>query len=331
MSPSEKDLPTSEASYSDLFFRLLDPAFVLDAETLQILALNRAAEKALKETPDSLRSRPILDWIPAGLRPEFEKQARITLRRYHPRKYEGTMMAPNGSDRPCAFEFCELRGIDGAARLIQLIAHDLTAQREAEKRAENYLKKLESTLDELETANKKLGELAITDELTGVHNVRHFRQRHAVEHQRSKRFRRPYAIVFLDLDHFKQFNDRNGHPAGDALLAALAKKLKEISRETDCLARYGGEEFVILAPETDEAQAGDFAERLRKAVEELAFPNSASQPLGRISVSIGVASFPASGKSPEAVLQAADQAMYHSKKGGRNRVSLFSGITLSAP
>jgi diguanylate cyclase (GGDEF)-like protein len=128
------------------------------------------------------------------------------------------------------------------------------------------------------------------------------------------------------MDHFKNYNDTNGHPAGDQLLREFAGILKTQSRETDLVARYGGEEFVVLATETPTPKVTTFAERIREMVAKHPFAHAQKQPLGHVSVSIGVASYPDDGQTPEAVLQAADQAVYASKKGGRDRVTLSSSL-----
>ena len=310
----------SKASYSDLFFRMLAPALLLDSATLEILEANDAAEKALGLSAAEVRGSLFSKWIPEELRNQFEQQVRVTLRRYHPREFEMELEIGE-AHRLYRIELCQLQGQDRGHSLLQLIAHDITAQREAEERAEKYL-------EELKQANEKLQAMSITDELTQVYNLRYFKQRLEIEHQRSVRFKRPYSILFFDIDNFKHYNDRNGHPAGDALLRQLAQLLKTTSRETDCVARYGGEEFVVLAPETNESQGGEFAERLRKTIQSAPFEHSEHQPLGKVSASIGVASYPAAGTSPSEVIQAADQAMYHSKRTGKDRVTLFQSLAI---
>lgn len=322
---------TAKASYADLFFRLLDPAFLLDGESLTILEHNDAGEKALGLDSEQLKGRNFLDWIPEELHSAFQQQVRITLRRYHPREHETWILSKNTDEKRlyrCAL--CQLSTSEQAEgsenpTLLQVIAHDITAQRQAEENASIYLKKLESTLSELKEANNRLEELSVTDELTQVSNVR-FKKRLETEHQRSRRFERPYCIVFFDIDNFKHYNDRNGHPAGDRLLRLFAQTLKNSCRETDFIARYGGEEFVILATETSESQGLTFAERLRTKLEETAFEFGEFQPLGKISASIGVAAFPEAAAEPQALLNAADAAMYHSKKTGKNRVTGFSQL-----
>ncbi|NDD93111.1 GGDEF domain-containing protein [bacterium] len=306
----------AQASYSDLFFKLLDPAFLVEADTLKILELNDAAEKFLTSSGEDIRGQSIERWIPVDQREEFERQVRVTMRRYHPRHHELQILASSGKTHLFRCDLCQLQihGTENQRPILQIIAHDITAQREAEKSALKYLA-------DLKAANEKLEAMSITDEMTGINNFRYFKQRLELEHQRSVRFKRPYAILFLDVDHFKHYNDRNGHPAGDALLRGLGQLIKKSSRETDCVARYGGEEFVILAPETTGAQGIEFAERLRKSITSAGFEHGQHQPLGCLSASIGIASFPDSGTLPADILKAADQAMYQSKKNGRNRVT----------
>ncbi|MBU6374840.1 MAG: GGDEF domain-containing protein [Bdellovibrionales bacterium] len=316
----------SQASYSDLFFKLLDPAFLIDGESLKILEINDAAEKILGGSAEELREQSIERWIPEAERADFALQVRVTMRRYHPRLHEISIQCADGRTRLYRCDLCQLQtqDVNKHRSVLQIIAHDITAQREAEQNAQKYLSELQTALSDLKAANEKLESMSVTDEMTGIHNFRYLKQRLEIEHRRAIRFKRPYAILFLDVDHFKHYNDRNGHPAGDALLRGLAQLLKKSSRETDCVARYGGEEFVILAPETNEQQGSEFAERLRKIITSAGFENGEHQPLGCISVSIGVACYPESAPSAEDTLKAADEALYHSKKSGRNRVTRYS-------
>jgi diguanylate cyclase (GGDEF)-like protein len=154
-------------------------------------------------------------------------------------------------------------------------------------------------------------------------NYRHFREEAQKEHLRCTRYKAPYALVFIDADHFKNYNDQNGHPAGDRLLKELSRILKEEVRETDLPARYGGEEFVILCPGVDAPGAAVLAERVRVRVEKNQFEHGEKQPLGKVTVSIGVAGFPEHGATMDEVLQAADQALYRSKSAGRNRCTVM--------
>lgn len=180
---------------------------------------------------------------------------------------------------------------------------------------------LQAYAGELERLNRELKETADHDGLTGLFNHRYFLHALEVETARSIRHGHPYALVMLDVDHFKRFNDAHGHPAGDDLLRRLAAVLRESQREETVCARYGGEEFVLLLPETDRAGAADLAERLRARVEALPVPGRERQPLGRITVSLGIACFPEDGRDAAVMVRRADEALYRAKGEGRNRVA----------
>ncbi|MCI0520210.1 MAG: diguanylate cyclase [Chloroflexi bacterium] len=159
---------------------------------------------------------------------------------------------------------------------------------------------------------------AITDELTGLYNRRGFFELGRREVERSLRYARPLSAVFLDIDHFKQVNDRYGHQAGDQVLYHLAECLRQHVRSIDIVGRYGGEEFVLLLPETDQALANGVAERLRVKVEEMSAP-TARGPVA-ITVSVGIAALTEAHENLEALLAHADQGLYRAKQTGRNRV-----------
>lgn len=168
----------------------------------------------------------------------------------------------------------------------------------------------------------RLRRLATTDPLTGLSNRRHFFERGAQELRRAARYRRPLALLMLDIDHFKSVNDRYGHEAGDAVLRDLAERLRAGLRTSDLAGRIGGEEFAVLLPETTAEQAELLAERLRAAI--------AADPLGPdlgITVSLGVAlAVPASEETLDPVLRRADAALYRAKAGGRNQVVLDDSL-----
>ncbi|OZB15073.1 MAG: hypothetical protein B7X58_06980 [Marinobacter sp. 34-60-7] len=186
--------------------------------------------------------------------------------------------------------------------------------------------KLESRVaertEELERANRQLEALSSTDGLTGVFNRRYFDTRLAEETTRSRR-QGPMALVMIDVDYFKEFNDRLGHLAGDACLRQLADVLTSVvRRETDIVTRYGGEEFAIILPYTDPHGAEQLAEKVRAHVEHrMNFQwDGSSIP---VTVSVGVATAPAGSRlEPEALIAAADEALYRSKQDGRNRVTV---------
>jgi diguanylate cyclase (GGDEF)-like protein len=184
---------------------------------------------------------------------------------------------------------------------------------------ENLEKAVADRTRELQEANARLERLAVTDGLTGVFNHRRFQEQLQGELLRSERHNRPMAVLMVDVDFFKKVNDAMGHPAGDELLRRLAEVLSRDLRQTDMIARYGGEEFGVILPETTKSEAMQVAERMRQAVENRINTPESSWPT-RVTVSIGVATFPEDGRTGEQVLTAADQAMYVAKRAGRNRV-----------
>lgn len=162
--------------------------------------------------------------------------------------------------------------------------------------------------------------LAITDELTGLHNYRSLQQRLDDEVERAKRYRKDLSLLMLDVDDFKGFNDSQGHVAGDAALAEFAEVLVSVVREVDIVARYGGEEFSVVLPETDAAGAFVVAEKIREAIALHPFKDKAGDPTCSITCSIGLATYPSHAKGKETLLQLADDALYRAKASGRNRV-----------
>lgn len=187
----------------------------------------------------------------------------------------------------------------------------------------NALVKLKELQDELEKKNRLLENLAITDGLTGVYNYRFFHQKLKEEFERAKRYETPLACIMIDLDFFKNINDKYGHMVGDSVLVELASKIIENIRKNDIFARYGGEEFVLLLPHTSENGAYNEAERIRKAIENHSF-NHVDQ--GEIKISLGIANYPSDFiKTPDELLKFADDALYKAKKNGRNRTEVFLG------
>ncbi len=160
--------------------------------------------------------------------------------------------------------------------------------------------------------------LAITDDLTSIYNRRHFLERLQSEIDRARRYTIDFSVLFIDIDNFKELNDSYGHQIGDRILAELATILKHWARSSDIVARYGGEEFVVLLPMTDKPRAGRAAERLRTRVQRHTFYRRK-----KLTVSVGVASFPSDGETIEQILGRVDEALYMAKKTGRNRACSF--------
>ena len=162
--------------------------------------------------------------------------------------------------------------------------------------------------------------LSITDPLTGLLNRRYLEERLAEEFERSKRHRFPMSFLMIDIDNFKEYNDRHGHQAGDLALEITAQCLKSALRSADVASRYGGEEFSILLPQTSATEALVIAERIRVRVEKFSYPHGGSQPGGAITVSIGISAFGPKLETPSSIIGAADHALYVAKSRGKNCV-----------
>ncbi len=160
--------------------------------------------------------------------------------------------------------------------------------------------------------------LSITDGLTGLYVHRHFQARLDEEMRRAERYKEPLALLMIDIDFFKKYNDNFGHLAGDAVLKRVASLLKEGLESADFAARYGGEEFVAILPKQDKAQAAAKAEAIRRAVEADAF--KFEDQVAKVTVSIGFACFPEDAMIKKGLIDRADLALYKAKNGGRNRV-----------
>lgn len=229
-----------------------------------------------------------------------------------------------------------LAGLEGAnARLVkelqeknELLVRALGRVQDHERRLE---REVEERTRELRHAMAELEKLALRDGLTGLYNHRYFQEALTHELARAARYNYPVGLVFLDIDHFKAFNDQHGHPRGDELLRGVARilvntgELPEVrfrGRTSDIAARYGGEEFVVILPQTPREGTILRAHRLRESVAEFPFVGGETQPLGRITASVGVASYPEDAVSKADLIALADAAMFRAKRGGRNRVEV---------
>jgi len=184
----------------------------------------------------------------------------------------------------------------------------------------HWQKSQDQLLAELHRANRELETLATTDGLTGLLNRRAADRRLSSEWQRARRAHHGSAMVLLDIDHFKEINDRHGHPAGDAALRQLAFLIRSVMREMDFAARYGGEEFLVVLPDTGEQGAHAFAERLREQV--AATPVVHEDACFHMHISLGVAVALADEANYERWFCRADRALYRAKQGGRNRTEV---------
>ncbi|MGQ0643802.1 MAG: diguanylate cyclase [Gemmatimonadaceae bacterium] len=207
--------------------------------------------------------------------------------------------------------------LNRSAKIVRLQAasRDVTERREYERQLEEAQAKLRAQQERLIDANARLEALASLDPLTNLKNRRAFEERLHEEISRARRSKESFALLLLDIDHFKNFNDSFGHPRGDDVLKSVARVLSRSVRDADFIARYGGEEFAIILPDSDREGAKLMAERLRLAIEENGWD------MRPITVSVGAAAW-VDGASSESLIDQADRALYRSKQAGRNIVTL---------
>ena len=182
--------------------------------------------------------------------------------------------------------------------------------------------------DDIEQKNKKLDELHIRDEKTNLYNYRHFKEHLIIDIERARRHGDKVSLAMIDIDHFKNYNDANGHIAGDHALKSIADLIISQCRISDVPARFGGDEFAVLLPDTDAVTVKDVAERFRKVISDAQFPDKQQNLAGRLTVSIGIATFPCDAPDRETLINNADRALYMAKSAGRNAIVTFASMNI---
>jgi diguanylate cyclase (GGDEF)-like protein len=208
-----------------------------------------------------------------------------------------------------------------AEEVLARVRHQITIVRQQQQlMAQND--QLQQVKADLQQANLELRRIANTDSLTRVANRRCFDESLAQEWHRLRREQQPLSLILCDIDYFKQYNDRYGHPAGDACLQQVAQAISEcIRRPADIVARYGGEEFAIILPNTDQAGAIAIAESIRAALQYLQIPHASSNTADHVTLSFGIACLvPTLESSHQTLIAAADISLYQAKQQGRDRI-----------
>ena len=208
-----------------------------------------------------------------------------------------------------------------------MVFRDITERKLVEKRLRHANDRLQGQLIEIGLLQSKLREQAIRDPLTNLFNRRYLEETLDRELSRAARENYPVCVIMIDLDHFKRVNDTHGHEAGDLVLKAIAGALAEFSRRGDFACRFGGEEFVIAMPNMGLQTAYERAENLRQSLNLLRVPYEADNL--SVTISMGIACYPENGRSRQALLRAADQALYAAKEAGRNHILVYDQLRLS--
>ncbi len=297
-----------EATFDLLTRHSADVVSRIDAQGRRVY-LAPSAEKLFGRAVEEVLAEPMLEQAVPEDRPQVEaalmrlrageRQVRVTYRIHHP---DGRPVWIEASGFPVIDE------ADGQYDGAVVIARDVTERKLAEE---------------------QLTRLARTDALTALANRRHFDETLDGEWRRMQREGAPLSLILLDVDRFKLFNDRYGHPTGDDCLRRIAAAIAlHARRPADLAARHGGEEFAVLLPNTPAEGAAGIAERIRGAIEALGLPHDANPPTGVVTVSLGIACAKpaAAGSMAEALVAAADGALYEAKRTGRNRLRLATSV-----
>lgn len=296
----------NEESYRDLFENMNDLVHSVGPDG-RLIYVNRAWRETLGYSEQEIaglflmeivhpdyrgRCQSLLEQAPAGGRLDFFETCLLTK--------SGATIDVEGN---ISYQLKDQRLL-----ATRTIFRDITQRKQAERKAGEYQRQLESM-------NSKLRALSVTDALTQLHNRRYFQQTLTEEHERAARYEMPLSLLLLDVDHFKKFNDSYGHLAGDAVLCKVAQILRENARGSDVVARFGGEEFAVLLPVTDHQGAMLLAERYRHAIEQ------GSWNCRPVTMSVGVATTLGRQWDVSGLIRAADDALYLSKQNGRNCVT----------
>jgi len=198
--------------------------------------------------------------------------------------------------------------------------HELLARVQSLLRIKNLHDQLQEKVKQLEETKEILRELATKDGLTDIYNYRYFKDTLNKEIERARRNKSQFTLIMFDIDYFKNYNDTYGHLAGDEVLRTIAGLIKRNIRSIDTAARYGGEEFALIFPNTDKNAGKIVAKKLKDLVDNCRFNQDNTRPNGKISISIGVSTFPYNGATGEELIECADRRLYIAKANGKNQV-----------
>jgi diguanylate cyclase (GGDEF)-like protein/PAS domain S-box-containing protein len=300
---------------SHLIETMQDGVLVLDWQN-RVVDINPAMEKFLVGKPSTFIGRHAADilghWIGKAepLLAGIESQTEVR--------------APKDPSRVLDLRATPLHDRDGRLNGRLLVFRDITERKDVERKLRTANTRMHSQLIEIGTLQSRLREQAIRDPLTNLFNRRYFEETLDRELARAARESYPVCIIMIDIDHFKQVNDKHGHEAGDLVLKAMADVMAGQSRRGDFACRFGGEEFIIVMLNISMGVALERAELLRQALNSLRIPYNHTHITATISM--GIASHPANGGTRQTILRAADRALYAAKDAGRNYILSFDQL-----
>jgi diguanylate cyclase (GGDEF)-like protein len=291
---------------------MLDGVIVLDVQD-RIVDINPAAIRLIKAD----MSPPIGEKIDTFLNDWHAISARC----YETGKYWEEIRFDGLEMRYFDLRITDLYDHNGRTTGKLVDFRDITTHKNTELQLRDANVLLQDQLEEIKALQDELREQAIRDPLTGLYNRRYLNEMLNRELSKAKRLGKSVSVVMIDIDTFKTCNDTFGHKAGDTILQAVADMFHRNTRVEDIVCRFGGDEFLIVLPDTPEQVGADCAERWRELVQNIDIHYE--QLKLKVTISVGVASFPNSGRTPDEILQTADKALYWAKGIGRNRVVSF--------
>jgi diguanylate cyclase (GGDEF)-like protein/PAS domain S-box-containing protein len=310
-----------------------EPFFILDQKG-DFLKINPKGMEILGYPPEELQQRVFIDVVPLEdlnrIREGFEEMGRGKEVRFR------TQITSRLGER-IPVEFFGVLKEDAFFIMLKDLRERVEIEEEFERTKKEFTEKIrerdlyarelqvirdlyKEKLKEIEVMKEEAVRLSYTDDLTEIYNHRFFIEQLTLEVERQKRYATPLSLLMIDIDYFKNYNDTNGHLAGDQVLKAIAILIQRGVRQSDIIARYGGEEFSAILINTGREKALEIAERVRRNVSDTRFPNESAQPNKDLTVSVGVATFSSSISTLTDLIREADHALYRAKKGGRNRI-----------
>jgi diguanylate cyclase (GGDEF)-like protein/PAS domain S-box-containing protein len=309
-------LRESEARFRNAILDAPIPV-MMHTEDGEVLQINKVWTELTGYSPNDI---PTLSaWIQKAHRPQSATEAiqAVSLHTWDERACEGDrrILTRDGEERVWEFSSSPAGCLSDGRRLVVRMAVDTTERRRAECA--------------LQETNRQLEALAITDDLTGLHNRRRFMEALSTEFERGRRYATPPVLAMFDVDHFKTINDAHGHAFGDQVLKRIAEDVRHSARTTDTVARYGGDEFLLLMPNTAVPEALSVVERIRRHVAQV--PMTGSGQTVQVTLSAGVAEAdPAAGEATNDLLRKADEALQTAKAAGRDCAKVW-GLAASQP